>query len=697
MLRNNLLWILIIILCVGSAAAEDLSRQRQLEIVKRYLMAIGQSEHLAAFSLDATVPDSIKLPMKCGTPAVTEFVLNRDKLDSDILKTLGTLVDPRPTGFTDSIDSPSGRFRIHFFSSGQEAVYSADYADSVAAIYDAVYDHIVNTLGFTAPPTDGFYPEGGDDAFDVYLMDLGGFYYGLTQLDSTIDAQIATAYQILDNDYQEIPAYRNRPLDAVRVTCAHEFFHVIQFGIDYSDFAIYPGSTPGDITFGTYWMEMSATWMEEEMYDNINDYYFYLWYFFNFPYSSIQQTLGSWDLHPYASVVFPIFLSQRFDRSLIRDIWLRCRDLGANADHFPEAAAYVIDSFTNGAESFASAFHEFTVWNYFTGSRAQLAPDGIGYEERAIYDEFLDHMTTESDSVIAVNNNYEDPISVDPYANLLSPDHNAAFYLKLDELQTLAADTTYWNCVDGAFPACNDSAEVVDTTLGYDIMHIDTVFEVGLDLDPDFPNDWGVSYIYQLEDPLDSAEVELSTLPASFNDLLEFDYDDLSRFRSMVFVISPASGQRNLYRLSNGWYNVGYQISTAGLMVDSTLVNLPAAILAPYPNPAVVSELDGSGIMFKFQVPTDSASFPLYGERYSGSSPSLYVDIYNVAGERVRNLSQIVQADERSGTYWTEWDLKNENGDMVASGVYIAYARLFGDSEQQQLLEEDKAKVLVIR
>jgi hypothetical protein len=680
-----------ILLGTSLIQARELSRERQLRILQNYLMATGQTDLLTALSLSTELPDDIQLPLKCGTPAVLEFVINRHSFDADLAKVLGEQLVERPTDLNLTKYSPSGRFLIHYTSQGQDAVYNGitGYVDSVAAIFDDVYSHLVNTLGYPDPPTDGFYPEGGDDAFDVYLQDLGGLYYGLTQMEELVTSQTATAFMILDNDYQEISVYRDRPLDAVRVTCAHEFYHVIQFGIDF---------TEGTYTDnGPYWMEMSATWMEEEMYDHINDYYFYLPHFFEEPYTSIQRFHVDPfipDFHPYGSVVYPLFLSQRYDRDLIRDIWLQCAHEGTDTDDFLAAADHVIDSASGGLESFASSFREFTVWNYYTGTRADLAPDDIGYEERAVYAEFLDHT---GDSVIAVYANYEDSVVVNRYVNMLNPYHNAAFYLRLDELQSIKPDTTYWVCNSGSFPACSDSSQVIDPSQGYDTMYVGSTFAVGFDLDPGFPYEWGLSIIYQLADDFDSTIVELRTLPVSFSDLIEFEFAELQNYRSMAFIVTPTSADRSRFWYPEGWYDVGYQIGTAQQVIDSSLINLPAAILAPYPNPAVLSELDGGVMMFKFQVPTDSLGLPVYGERYAGSSPSLYVDIFNAAGEYIRTLDGVTNFDEREGVYWTQWDLKNSSGRQVASGVYIAYARLFADNEHTQLLVEDKAKVLVIR
>lgn len=676
----------ILIIGAGSLAAGELSVETQWEIIQQYLLVTGQTDKFESLPLEAQIEET-GLPIKCGTPAVLQFLFSRDKFDSGLIESLGELAD-RPVGLNDTVRSASGRFLIHYTEQGVDAIPDAvGYADSVARIFDEVYLYLVNTLGYPDPPTDDFYTSGGDEAFDVYLLDLNA--YGLTYPDVAISSMTATAFMELENDFAGFTGYESRPLDAVRVTAAHEFFHVVQLGIDYTE-----GTESPDGEFRSYWMEMSATWSEEQNYDDVNDYYLYLPTFFKAPYASIQQFLNGFDLHPYASMLYPQFLSEKYGPDLIRDIWLTCADLGPFQDHFLLAADDVIAAHTGGAESFASTFHEFTLWNYFTGSRAGLAPGGIGYEERADYSEFMDHGV---DSVIALYRSFLVPISVDGADNFFSPQHNAAFYMLLEQIQTMQPDTSYWICNSGTVPLCTDSTEIIDTALGYDFIHVDSSFAVGFDLDTDFPGQWGLNIVYQLEDYPDSSEVEQLTLPSGYSGFTEFFYQDYSRFRSIAFTVTPASSNRALY-VPGLPYDVGYEVSTEQMILDPDQINLPGAVLAPYPNPAVVSTMDRDVVTFRFQVPTGPDGLPLYGERFSGSSPSLYVDIYTVAGELVCTLSEITDASgELVGVYEAEWDMRNSGGDEVASGVYVAYARLFGDSSHRQLLAEEKTKVLIIR
>ena len=65
-----------------------------------------------------------------------------------------------------------------------------------------------------------------------------------------------SAYLVLDDDFTDF-AGSATPGQLMRVTAAHEFFHIVQFAYDqYED---------------GWFMESTATWMEERVYDAVND------------------------------------------------------------------------------------------------------------------------------------------------------------------------------------------------------------------------------------------------------------------------------------------------------------------------------------------------------------------------------------------------------------------------------------------
>ena len=70
-------------------------------------------------------------------------------------------------------------------------------------------------------------------------------------------ADDVSAYCVLDNDYTPAEFPTNTPIENMRVTAAHEYFHAVQFAYDFLE--------------DGWFMEATATWAEDELYDSVND------------------------------------------------------------------------------------------------------------------------------------------------------------------------------------------------------------------------------------------------------------------------------------------------------------------------------------------------------------------------------------------------------------------------------------------
>ena len=625
--------------------------------------------------------------IRCGTPFILDFMHNYHRLDPGLLASMGFQDYARPI-LDSHYDTPSGEIKIHYATSGSDQVYGVnidnnsngipDYVESVGVIADSVYDHAINILGYPRPPVDTACDSGEDRLIDIYLIDFGGHYYGKTWADTlcslTPDKKVIPGWVEFDNDYQEIEAYMDRPLDAIRVTLAHEFFHLVQFGIDFMEFR--------------GWMEMSAVWMEEEQYDHMNDYYSVLHYFFDRPRISLQDP----DLyHQYGSSVFPIYLAERHGRDIIKDIWFRCGELGTGSDWL-KAVDEVVDSAasrwicTEGSfdttcydsawllVDLAYALREFAVWNYFTGPYSGWAPDDIGYSEKENYPVI-------PDSAIKVHKQYPDTVIANE--NFFNPRINASTYIRLENLQDVLPES--WVCDSGSFD-----------TVCYDSTWVFRIFYY-VDSRPQW---WGVSTILQFENLPDSHVVE-SRFVSGIDDLVGIL---AGQYRTATLVFTPATTDTSVF-YTGSIQGLGYALlDTNFLSPDPTLANLTPAHLIPYPNPAVVSRMGtgaasdkGRNIWFRFQVPTDSAAELIY------ETPVYKVDMYTVAGELVRTREMQVPGtlDRDTGPpqviYEIDWDMKNASGRDVASGVYLVYARLYSSEKMMNLLAEARAKVAIIR
>jgi hypothetical protein len=200
-------------------------------------------------------------------------------------------------------------FCIHWVTSGRHAPPPADdngngipdQVDRTRAAVGKSWRVIVTDGGFRAPLRD---TGGPDDRFDVYLNDLGASsLYGVCNpaaaaAGASTSADATATFCELDNDYRQFQYPAQTPLKNLRVTAAHEFFHAVQFAYD----ALEDG-----------WMlEGTAAWVEDEVYDNINDNRQYLDYS---PLTSPRRPLdrtqaglsiyGSWIWWRYLTETFP--------------------------------------------------------------------------------------------------------------------------------------------------------------------------------------------------------------------------------------------------------------------------------------------------------------------------------------------------------------------------------------------------------
>ncbi|MBD3401341.1 hypothetical protein GF420_00480 [candidate division GN15 bacterium] len=691
-----------------TAADNPFSPEQSEQIIQNGLWLLGQadepSEELAEALEEHVHGDHPGL--KCGTPMLMDFklVAPQDRRAA----TAAMLANPRPSNLELTYDSPGGHFKIHYTRTNTDTTFDAvyqpnvdsdndgvpDYIEGMAMIADSVHETMINELGYNPPPDDSFYPEGGDARYDIYVRDLPDFIYGQTVPDSIILGQgpplfqQATSFMELDNDYDHLSRYRDNPLEAVRVTVAHEYFHSVQFGYDYFE-TRFESLGQGQVFAARYWMEMSAVWMEEQIYDEINDYYAYLDVFFGNPRSSIQQFRNFLDLHPYASAIFTVYLVERYGPDIVRSIWERCSERGAGPD-FEIAAQQIIDSASAGTESWASEFREFALWNYFTGERADKAPNGFGYEEGANYPEIPEE---------EIGRYFGYPVDVSSNESEYTPEHNAASYLRFEAVSRIKP--RFWECNSGSFgdSSCTDSVEVVDTT-GWDIFsefnRIDTGFAVRLRHDTNgFARPWGLSIVAQLENDPDSFEVDRILLPVTSNrNFINQETPDASRFRSILYIISPASEEETLYKQFGDSAFFSYSVLESSV-IDSALVNVPSMVMTPYPNPAVVAQMSDPVVHFRFRIKTDSTAFPIV------DFPRATVDIFTIAGEYVTTIDRTVTSPvdeiDNAATYVIDWDMNNKSGKSVASGAYIAFARLYSDAEKTELLAEDKVKVAIIR
>lgn len=279
-------------------------------------------------------------------------------------------------------DSPGGSFRVHFSREGGNAVPAADangdglpdYVTLVAAEYDKVGDFYANELGFDRPPSDATVPKdnGGDARFDVYLVDFSTSSDGSFRAEQcdTPSATRCPGYMKQENDFAG-HTYPSLAL-ATRILASHEYFHAVQAGYD--------------AKAGSNLNEGTAVWASEQYDPSLGDLESFASGYLDRPDRGLgQEPSGPVDAFSYGSSLFFQFLTERFDREVIRQLWTQLRD---DVDTMGPERSWVraldVSLFEEHESSIADAFAEFTRWNLYTAGRAdpELAyPNGAQYPE----------------------------------------------------------------------------------------------------------------------------------------------------------------------------------------------------------------------------------------------------------------------------------------------------------------------------
>ena len=153
---------------------------------------------------------------------------------------------------------------------------------------------------------------------------------------------LASGYCVLDNDFAEFPL---APMDSAKVTAAHEFFHAIQFGYDFGE--------------DVWLLEATATWMEEHVFDEVNDNRQYLKagqvFDPTFPLDFFNPT-GS---QQYGNWPFFEFLSKNYGVGVVKSIWNKAAAFRGAPDLYSTKAISGVlkpkGGFTKNYSRFASA------------------------------------------------------------------------------------------------------------------------------------------------------------------------------------------------------------------------------------------------------------------------------------------------------------------------------------------------------
>ena len=248
---------------------------------------------------------------------------------------------------------------VHYVTTSRDRVSRADadhdgvpdYVELALSTVDGIHRTYVEA-GYRAPKPDG--QRGGDPRTDVYLVNVGDQgYYGYCSSDESTPRtgpRDVAAFCVLDNDYAETAFDSHPPRENLQVTAAHEYFHAVQFAYDYTE--------------DGWLMEASATWAEDELFDDVDDNVQYL---AESPITDPRYSMDEFGgQYSYGAWIFFRYLTEHFPTTegglptLVRDIWRRADSTdGAPDDYSLSAVAHELaargTSLTHAFASFSAA------------------------------------------------------------------------------------------------------------------------------------------------------------------------------------------------------------------------------------------------------------------------------------------------------------------------------------------------------
>lgn len=153
------------------------------------------------------------------------------------------------------------------------------------------------------------------------------------------------------------------PARGLRFTAAHEFFHAVHFAYYLSLDA-------------AWWYELTATWIQGEVFTDVNDHYTLVNAYLELPEAAIYEPPPI-SLRPYGAMLLAVHLASVHVTDVIRSTF---EDLASRRPN-----PYTISDTEPGLPGgFAGVLPRYWIWNYLTGSRALSAgyyPEASAYQE----------------------------------------------------------------------------------------------------------------------------------------------------------------------------------------------------------------------------------------------------------------------------------------------------------------------------
>ncbi len=340
--------------------------------------AFANDEWYEKVVLPSTLADHVgDSHLKCGLPFILDAIHNDNK---EVLQYLTAEQTRRHQKQMLIYTSPSGYFEINYDTSGFNAIPSydrdnngiQDYLEFVGNAFDRAFDREILDLGYRRPLD----VNGAErSTYQVFCERLGGSLYGRTDLLDEIPSLSGLNYVseivISTNfDFVEYPDITSDPVVrdslAIEVTAAHEFNHASQ--LCYRIWLNESNSFFLDIWF----LESTATFMEEVVAGDVNDY---LQYLPSLLQSSTQNMADQSNVSRiYGSSIFYMLLSEEYGNTIAREFWEEVLDL---------APLEAVDAnLRQRGSSLAAKWHEMAEWLFFSGNRTV---SGQFFEDAAFF------------------------------------------------------------------------------------------------------------------------------------------------------------------------------------------------------------------------------------------------------------------------------------------------------------------------
>ena len=336
---------------------------------------------------------------KCGFAAFLEMRANMNNAERIEFQQQRLA---KKQALTEVYSSPSGHFLIHYDPNviptyDRNSNSTPDYLEFMAKSFDRAWAVQIDSLGFAIPPDENGNPV---SVYNVECIQRGIGLYGETSFGfSPVPGDPPDVFRfasevVMNTDYSwvEYPWVTDDPIVrdslAIAVTAAHEFNHAIQLGYRLWTMDDTPSGFPSDL----WLLESTATYMEEVVATQVNDYFYYL-----------DCILGSTDEHPssnngcgriYGEVIFYIMLGEHFGtKGITREIWEAARNQrGVSA---VEAALLSRNS------SYFEELQRLATWLVFTGPNAiagEYFPDAASFYDTPPNDMFINPGTISFDT-----------------------------------------------------------------------------------------------------------------------------------------------------------------------------------------------------------------------------------------------------------------------------------------------------------